>query len=117
MRTYDVDYYETQFKVLQSETLAEKVIAKLGLKNSPEFHGEEDIVAYYANPATWFRLLKEFLTPLLTPPRAEPTKADGEQLSEEAEEQELLKEFLKRLRVKPLTDTRIAIVTFEGYDP
>jgi len=38
------DYYQTQYEIIKSRSLAEKVVADLGLAHSPEFAGKEPAV-------------------------------------------------------------------------
>jgi len=42
--TFNQDYYQTQYKVLQSRTMSEKTMTKLKLWERPEFGGERDPV-------------------------------------------------------------------------
>ena len=37
INTMDLDYYQTQYKILESRSLARRVIQALGLSNHPEF--------------------------------------------------------------------------------
>lgn len=57
----NADYYQTQFRILQSRSLAQQVIEKLGLAKSPEFAPAANPAAA-ANPATAAgKLVDDFL--------------------------------------------------------
>ncbi|HET6465070.1 MAG TPA: polysaccharide biosynthesis tyrosine autokinase [Nitrospiria bacterium] len=81
------DYYQTQYEILKSETLARRVIARLKLDRDPDFQSG----AAHSEDATG--------------PDSE-EKARG-----------LLKTFLSRLTVSPIRNSRLVNVAFDSHDP
>ncbi len=96
---YDVgsnrsEYFFTQFEVLKSRQLAEKVIEKLSLMNSPVFNppvGESDGLGFgflKSDPAT-----------------------------EDEIRQAVLQRFVEGLEVKPVRNTQLVKISFSSTDP
>jgi capsular exopolysaccharide synthesis family protein len=81
------DYYQTQYEILKSETLARRVIDRLKLGQNPDFQ----------NPSA----------------RSEDsTSPDPEENS-----RRWLKTFLSRLTVSPIRNSRLVKVEFDSHDP
>jgi len=57
----NADYYQTQFRILQSRSLAQQVIEKLGLAKSPEFAPADKPAAAAGGPAAAGKLVDDFL--------------------------------------------------------
>ncbi len=90
------DYYQTQYKVLQSRNLAKRVIRSLMLYKHPEFavdEGEDGKELIHA--------LSKHENPL----------ADDRVTSN------LIDSFLNKLEVKPVQKSRLVNVSFVSYDP
>src|SRR5208282_624738 len=90
------NYLETQYKVLQSETLARRVIDQLHLERESEFNPPKD---------RWFQ-----------------AKANAAALNPESGldpdvEQAVLREFKDRLSVDPVRRSRLVQISFESQDP
>lgn len=85
------DYFQTQYKLLQSRSLARKVIEDLNLLQDPEFGGPRDpgqvAAAYKMRPG-------------------------DSQILEGASDA-----FLGRLKVEPVASSRIVAVSFEAFRP
>jgi succinoglycan biosynthesis transport protein ExoP len=81
------DYYQTQYKLLQSRALAERTVDRLELYEHPEF---ADKPGDGENPADEGR---------------------------PAQRLELVEAFLGRLEVRPVRMTRLVEVSFEAHDP
>lgn len=92
------DYVETQYKILQSDSLARKVISQLHLDQTKEFNPAKEIADLYA---IFGRAAKQ--------QRAFPTDA--------AHEQHVLQAFEDRLAVEPVQRSRLVRVTFDSEDP
>jgi capsular exopolysaccharide synthesis family protein len=94
-RTISDDYLETQYKILQSDTLARQVIEQLHLNQVQEF-----------NPPlrTWFWEMPK------------PTGADAPAGLEAAQQQQVLKRFRDRLSIDPIRRSRLVRVSFDCYD-
>jgi polysaccharide biosynthesis transport protein len=90
------NYLETQYKVLQSETLARRVIDQLHLERDSEFNPPKN---------GWFQVKAQAAAP--TP----------ESLGEPDVEQTVLREFKDRLSVDPVRRSRLVQISFESLDP
>jgi polysaccharide biosynthesis transport protein len=88
------NYLETQYKVLQSETLARRVIDQLHLERDPEFNPPRD---------GWIQ-----------------GKARAAGLDSRIDpdvQQMVLKEFKDRLSIDPVRRSRLVQISFESQDP
>jgi len=90
------DYLETQYRILQSDTLARPVIAQLHLDQLPEFNPP---------PRSWFGRRE------LPPAGA----ASGPALDADSE-QKVLKRFQSNLSVDPIRRSRLVRVSFDSED-
>jgi polysaccharide biosynthesis transport protein len=85
------DYYQTQYKLLQSRVLARQVVEQMKLLNDPEFGGPrsaEEIAAAHAAAAGESPIMEQAVGTLLN-----------------------------RLRVTPVRNSRLVNVSFEAYRP
>jgi polysaccharide biosynthesis transport protein len=90
------NYLETQYKVLQSETLARRVIAQLHLERDTEFNPPKD---------SWFHAKTQ------AAPRMPGSGVDPDV------EQTVLREFKDRLSIEPVRRSRLVQISFESQDP
>jgi polysaccharide biosynthesis transport protein len=90
------NYLETQYKVLQSETLARRVIDELHLERDSEFNPPKN---------NWFQA-KADAAALGVERRIDPDVA-----------QTVLREFKDRLSVDPVRRSRLVQISFESQDP
>jgi polysaccharide biosynthesis transport protein len=90
------NYLETQYKVLQSETLARRVIDQLHLSQVKEFNPPK---------GGWFQLNAHAAAPTSDSPVDPDT------------EQTMLRAFEDRLTVDPVRRSRLVEVSFESQDP
>jgi polysaccharide biosynthesis transport protein len=90
------NYLETQYKLLQSETLARSVIGQLHLSEVKEFNPPRD---------EWFQLHAHAAAPA-------PDSSDDPNT-----EQTVLRAFEDRLSVDPVRQSRLVQVSFESHDP
>ena len=97
------EYFLTQFEILKSKSLAEKVIAKLDLMNNPEFIGSGDSFSLKA----WIKSIIPFI----------PKKAMSEEDSLQVKRLMVLREFSERLSVTPVRKTQLVKISFESEDP
>jgi polysaccharide biosynthesis transport protein len=91
------EYYQTQFEILNSRKLAQRVIQELGLRAHPEY-----------NPDLLGKVSIRNYIPFLPPPEA---------LSEEQKSQTLMKQFTDNLTISPIRSTQLVNVSFESEDP
>ncbi len=85
------DYYQTQYKILQSRALARKVIESMDLFQDPEFGGPQPVA--------------EVKKALAAPP-GESTLVEG-----------TIDAFLGHLKVQPIKNSQLVSVGFEAFRP
>ncbi|MGH9775327.1 MAG: GumC family protein [Candidatus Acidiferrales bacterium] len=90
-------YLETQFRIVQSESVAKRVIAELHLDQMPEFN---------PRPQAW---------PWSRNRNA--TSGTGEAASDPTSEQEVLQRFEDRLTIEPVKQSRLLQINFESENP
>jgi polysaccharide biosynthesis transport protein len=103
------DYYQTQYKLLQSQALANRVIGLLELDQHPEFAKPEEDVGWVARAQAWLRARVVQWLPLSPPP--------PEESEDLARESPLTQAFLSRLSVEPVRNTRLVHVSFQSHYP
>ncbi len=102
------DYYQTQFKILQSRTLANRVVGLLSLNQHPEF--EDDDGGWFQGAQAWAR--ERLVQWIPVPPPPAPQGAEDLVL-----ESPLTRAFDKRLSVDPVRNARLVKVSFESHYP
>jgi polysaccharide biosynthesis transport protein len=100
----DVVYFQTQYQLLMSRTLAAKVIKTLKLENNPEFTGQSRLGGLSSLSRAWSHII--------TSNKPEPT-SDQRLVAEEL----MLNAFLSRLNAEPVKNSRLVRVSFSGYNP
>jgi len=106
---YEIDaaqneYFQTQFEILKSRDLAQKVIDKLKLAKTPEFNEQdtEGKASLWNEWLSWLPALKE-----------QPKETTGAGLDPEG----LVNDFIDRLTVTPRPKTQLVDVRFDARDP
>lgn len=94
------DYFETQYELLRGRTLAERVVERLRLQDSPDLRTGPLLTP-------WERLRSKL--PAKPAPRA--AEGDGLPLSPTAAA------FRSRLSVEPVAGSRLVNLRFKAYDP
>ncbi|CAI10010.1 Exopolysaccharide biosynthesis protein [Aromatoleum aromaticum EbN1] len=94
------DFYETQYELLRSRSLAQRVIDQLNLGDHPVFAA--------ANPS-----LLASLKALLAGGEEEPVEGDAEQIRK----LKLTKAFLANLTIEPVRNSRLVKIHFDSSDP
>ena len=107
------DYYQTQYKIIESRVVAREVIERLDLANSPEFlpPPEDSVVAQVK---CW---ISDLLTGGVEWFRAGDPGRDvlpGEGVEQDSE---LVSAFLERVKVSPIRNSRLVDVRLEAKDP
>ena len=101
-------YLETQYKVLKSEALAERVIDQLGLDQNKEFSG---------GPAPWWSRGKK-KEDAATAAAPQTFAIEGSDSSPDANtRQNAVELFEDRLIVNPIRSSRLVEISFDSYDP
>ena len=116
---YDPDYYQTQYTILRSRPLAERVIKKLRLGESPEFKASPRRKFNFDIPSMVFSLLKK-----LNPARLFSTSSNAKGSIEPSNAKDngispaLVNAFIGRLGVSPMKDTKMVVdLSFTGRYP
>ncbi|MBM4272330.1 MAG: polysaccharide biosynthesis tyrosine autokinase [Deltaproteobacteria bacterium] len=106
------DYYQTQYKIIESRAVAREVIKRLKLDENEEFvpKRKDNFIA-----AIWYSITDSiaYLRSLLKTEK--PQDADESILYEE--NSPLITQFIKRIEVKPIRNSRLVDVSFEAKDP
>jgi polysaccharide biosynthesis transport protein len=113
------DYYQTQYKLLESRSLAEMVVAKLdidskGSKNDANV-GESTVARMIGWIVKSMRSLISQFIPLSSDSSEGPKPADPQKMS--ATSADLLGRYGKYLKVKPVKNTRLVEIEFTTPDP
>ncbi len=113
------DYYQTQYKIIESRTVARDVIRRLDLNNSTEFFPEPKD-NFISNIKGWIRdtlsNAKEWIKSLLKTGEDK----DGENVRAEdnaSPDSGLVSAFIDRIDVSPIRNSRLVDVSAEAKDP
>ncbi len=104
VNTLDRDYYQTQYKLLESRKLTRRVIEALKLAEHPEFLPQPQ------SPfQRWKSTITGFFSGLFT---------SSDRVSAEAEgDAPLIKAFLDKLKIEPMRNTRLVKIHFDSHYP
>jgi len=108
------DYYQTQYKIIESRAVAREVIRRMDLENSTEFFPKpkENLLS---NIKAWFRdtagLWKDWIISLLNPGDDKKTKSLSPDLDLDSG---LVSAFIGRINVSPIRNSRLVDVSFEA---
>ena len=110
------DYYQTQYKIIESRTVAREVIRRLNLDSSEEFFPKpkDDLLSNLKRSvvetvASW----KESITSLF-----KTGEEEGADASEAYDlDTSLVSDFIKRITVGPIRNSRLVDVSFRATDP
>ncbi|MEA1991113.1 MAG: polysaccharide biosynthesis tyrosine autokinase [Thermodesulfobacteriota bacterium] len=108
----DRDYYQTQYEILKSKSLALKVIKDLDLKNSPEFapkNGGFSLMGVLGSVLGWIKAITSSAEDAENP-------AD-KNFNPDHEYNSIIGAYLGRLNISPIRNSRLVDVSFEGGDP
>jgi polysaccharide biosynthesis transport protein len=104
------DYYQTQYRILQSRALARRTIDALKLWNHPQFDGRVE------SPGTMRRLAAAPLA-ILSTWRRSTVRVDQPLPDETKAESRAIDRFLVGLTVSPIRNSRLVDVRFDSPDP
>ncbi len=108
------DYYPTQYGILKSASLAREVVTKLDLQRHPEFVGtpqEKSFDLFGSIQGSVRGVLESLGIAPAARRHAAVTSRAG------AREHQIVADFLRRLQVEPIRNSRLVTVSFEGQDP
>lgn len=104
------EYYQTQFEILKSRPLAEKVVKRLDLVSHPEFQPAEGL------RARLLALLPESDQPWLTPVRNW-LAGDREPADAAERQRRVVERYREMLEATAVSKTQLVRVTFNSADP
>jgi capsular exopolysaccharide synthesis family protein len=102
--TMETDYHQTQYKILGSRSLARRVIHSMKLAEQPEFLPKPQ------------PLLQRWKTQILTS-IANLFSSGKDKLSEKNRETLLINQFLSRLKIEPIRNSRLVKIHFDSNSP
>jgi capsular exopolysaccharide synthesis family protein len=112
------DYYQTQYKIIESRAIAREVIRRLDLEHSQEFFPapKDDIVS---NIKQWIgatlSFCQEWVTSLLkSGDQSESVPGEKDNLSPDSE---LVSAFISRIDVKPIRNSRLVDISVDAKNP
>ncbi|HEV8306161.1 MAG TPA: polysaccharide biosynthesis tyrosine autokinase [Methylomirabilota bacterium] len=105
-----VDYYQTQHSILQSRTLAARVVGLLKLEQHPEFQSSNGHASWISEAQAWTRT--QLVRWIPVPPPPAPALGDDLVLPSP-----LTDAFLGRLSVAPVRGTRLVQISFRSFYP
>ena len=114
VNTMDIDYYQTQYKILESRSLAKRVINSLKLSEHPEFQ---------PHPETPFQKWKSStlnsLSSLIAFSHKDPSPPDlsHQDPTENEKETRLINQFLSKLKIEPIRNSRLVKIHFDTNYP
>ncbi|MBP1712202.1 MAG: putative Protein-tyrosine kinase [Deltaproteobacteria bacterium] len=112
VNTTDLDYYQTQYKILESRSLARRVLQTLKLAEHPELNSRSES-SFVPNWAGEFAKSFSRWVPFI--PATGQTVGAGE--SERVRETFLVNRFLDRLKIEPIRNSRLVKVHFDSHYP
>jgi len=107
------EYLATEFEVLRSRPLAEKVVRRLNLASEPVFVGEDGAVS----TAPSMGGVKNKLLSMIGLGKSEGEMTRAAAVEKEIARRELLKDYVDRLSIFPLRKTQLVEVSFEAPTP
>jgi len=115
MDASQADYMQTQVDIFKSRSLANEVIMRMNLEESPEFKAleEETEPDWIDAVKEWIKSVKDWVKSLFI------TEKDKKEefLTEDAIYSPLVGAYLGRLKVEPIRRTRLIDISFAGYNP
>ncbi len=108
MDSTDIQFYQTQYKILSSSYLAQRVIDSLDLEKSSEFKSDEE--------SEGFRI-KDFVSAMFRMDSNDSNDSEKDEMKSRLEQARLLRAYLGRLSVVPIRNSRLVNISFTGYDP
>lgn len=123
----DQDYYQTQYKILESRSLAKRVIDALHLSEHPEFASQPkgflgslvsdlwDSFSSSSSPKSIFPSSEEASRSVSKDPSKRLEKGKG--LSESTRDTRLINLFLRKLKIEPIRNSRLVKIHFDSNDP
>ena len=99
--TSNNEYYQTQFEVLRSKTLAKRVVEEMGLYDHPDFTNDSDDFVFSSNNQSLDNSIDS----------AEPAVE-----AQSLRNQLVVNRFIKRTTITPIKNTKLVRISFESSD-
>ena len=112
INTMDLDYYQTQYKILESRSLAKRVIQALGLSKHPEFLPQNENSPFQIWRSNLLTQLSNWLTS-----QNQGRGPLSENEKETANETQIIDEFLDKLKIEPIRNSRLVRIHFDSHYP
>ncbi len=110
-----LDYYQTQYRLLQSRALARRTLTAENLWEHPLFAGTGSSSGLTLNPIAWAGTAVQFVTGLFAD--SKPVETAAPEASESATQSRILDTFLRGLTVTPVRNSRLVDASFRSSDP
>ncbi|NVK57921.1 MAG: polysaccharide biosynthesis tyrosine autokinase [Alteromonadaceae bacterium] len=107
------EYFQTQYEIIKSRHIAEKVVDKLDLTNSPYFIPDEDeggLKGFLKDTKALIKSLLSFL------PQNERETLTQEEINW-MKKQRVIDQFMESMGVAPVSNTQIVKISFESESP
>lgn len=116
MDTSQTDYHQTQVNILRSKSLANEVIMRIDLEQSPEFKAPKK-----KSEPGWIDAVKDRIKATKTWVKSffitEKEKKEEFLTKEDAIYSPLVGAYLGRLKIEPIRSTQLINISFVGYNP
>ncbi|MCU0594281.1 MAG: polysaccharide biosynthesis tyrosine autokinase [Desulfobacterota bacterium] len=109
------DYYQTQYKIIESRSVAREVVRRLNLHDSEEFSPKPKDTLLSNVKAFVVDTVSSAADAVASLFRRE--KAPGEPSEQEEADNRLISTFLEKIDVSPIRNSRLVDVSFEAKDP
>ena len=106
---WDYEFYQTQYELLKSKALAQRVVDELGLESSSDFLGED------REKGSFFSELRSAIGSLIRGEDAVAESTDSE-ASEEESGSELAEILRGGLTVKPIRNSKLVVLSYDSPD-
>ena len=105
------DYYQTQYKIIESRTVAREVIKRLRLDQSEEFcpSPKDDFISNLKNT------ISDFKNSIISLLKTDKTSKEKE-TEEYGRDSGLVSAFISRIEVSPIRNSRLVDISFEAKD-
>ena len=106
------DYYQTQYKIIESRTVAREVIKRLRLDQSEEFcpPPKDDFISNLKNT------ISDFKNSIISLLKTDETSKEKE-TEEYGRDSGLVSAFISRIEISPIRNSRLVDIGFEAKDP
>ncbi len=117
VNTMDLDYYQTQYKILESRSLAKRVVQSLKLPEHPEFLPQPPSPLRKSLSNIYnslFGLFPSFAKNNLSDAKNDLSEKDS---SKTERETGLINNFLGKLKIEPIRNSRLVKIHFDSHYP